>query len=95
MSLEVAPVLSPGSWGEYKCKASNNLGHASATTSITGALLCDDRDDLDDHGNMMKKDHCDIYSNNYRLGEGSNRNTHSNPGINVVSSGKCIDYSYI
>ena len=58
MSLEVAPVLSPGSWGEYECKASNNLGHASATTSITGALLCDDRDDHDDrdgHGIMMKK----------------------------------------
>ena len=96
MSLEVAPVLSPGSWGEYECKASNNLGHASATTSITGALLCDDRDDhdyRDDHGIMMKKDHCDINSNNYRLGEGSNHNTHSNPGINVVSSGKYIDYS--
>ena len=57
-------MLSPGSWGEYECKASNNLGHASATTSITGALLCDDRDDdhddLDDHGIMMKKDHYDI-----------------------------------
>ena len=51
-------MLSPGSWGEYECKASNNLGHASATTSITGALLCDDRDDhdnRDDHGIMMKK----------------------------------------
>jgi len=36
LSLEVSPVLSPGSWGEYECKASNNLGHASATTSITG-----------------------------------------------------------
>ena len=51
-------MLSPGSWGEYECKASNNLGHASATTSITGALLCDDRDDHDDrdnHGIMMKK----------------------------------------
>ena len=87
-------MLSPGSWGEYECKASNNLGHASATTSITGALLCDDRDDdhddLDDHGIMMKKDHCDVNSNNCRLGEGSNRNTHSNPGINVVSSGKYI-----
>jgi len=36
LSLEVSPVLAPGSWGEYECKASNRLGHASATTSITG-----------------------------------------------------------
>jgi len=34
--VEVSPVLAPGSWGEYECKASNRLGHASATTSITG-----------------------------------------------------------
>ena len=37
LSVEVSPVLAPGSWGEYECKASNRLGHASATTSITGA----------------------------------------------------------
>ena len=36
LSVEVSPVLAPGSWGEYQCKASNRLGHASATTSITG-----------------------------------------------------------
>jgi len=36
LSVEVSPVLAPGSWGEYECKASNRLGHASATTSITG-----------------------------------------------------------
>ena len=38
----------PGSWGEYECKASNRLGHASATTSITGAHDDDDDDDDDD-----------------------------------------------
>merc|ERR1719273_1074136 len=36
LSVEVSPVLAPGSWGDYECKASNRLGHASATTSITG-----------------------------------------------------------
>jgi len=36
LSVEVSPVLAPGSWGDYECKASNGLGHASATTSITG-----------------------------------------------------------
>ena len=46
LSVEVSPVLAPGSWGEYECKASNRLGHASATTSITGAH--DDDDDYDD-----------------------------------------------
>ena len=46
--MEVSPVLAPGSWGKYECKASNRLGHASATTSITGAHDDDDDDDDDD-----------------------------------------------
>ena len=40
----MSPVLAPGSWGEYECKASNRLGHASATTSITGDHLGHDHD---------------------------------------------------
>ena len=43
--MEVSPVLAPGSWGEYQCKASNRLGHASATTSITGDHHNDHDDD--------------------------------------------------
>ena len=46
LSVEVSPVLAPGSWGEYECKASNRLGHASASTEITGDHH--DQDDEDD-----------------------------------------------